>query len=789
MCKHLFSLLLLLSSAVFVTAQPLITFSGKVLNEKSIPVEGASLQVLNTNTGTFTDANGNFIIKDLPPGDYIVQISAIGYAGIEKEFSAKSNKNIVITLSEAAGQLEEVIVTAQKKEEKLQQVPFSVSALNAKQVRDYRLWNIHEITAIVPNLYSGNPGDGRNVTSIRGITSTSYDQAVTTNIDGVNQFMLDTYIGNLFDVKRIEVLRGPQGTLYGRNAMGGVINIITAPPSAQPGGFAEINIGNYGQQRYSAGFKTPVIKNKLFLGASAMYDALSGFYTNVFNNSKFDKQHSITGNYYLKWLPSSKWAVTLNAKHHDTRNNGAFSLVMGPQEALSNPYQLNQNALTTMHDNVFNASAVANYTSAAFNFTSQTSWQSDYRFYVKPIDGDFSPIDGVSIINNYGHRWNHVKVLTQEIRFTSPAYNKNPVDWTAGAYFYYEHIPNKQATHFGEDALLVGVPDKNFSILTTSTGKNFGTAVYGQASYRMNRNWEITAGLRYDLEHKNLDVLGQYLADPDPTPLFDTRPDTSATANFGALSPKISLAYHFSEEHQLYGTYSRGFRTGGLTQLSSDPSVPPLYRYKPEYSNNFEIGSKNVFLQNHLRINFDLFYSTIENAQVPSLILPDAITVTKNAGKLTSKGIELELSATPVKGLQFDYNFGFTDAHYKLLKLAENGSEVDLSGTKQIYTPGITSMFASQYSFDINKQQKIKVVLRGEWMFLGKQYFDLANSIRQDSYSLFNARLGISLKGYEVFFWGRNLSGKKYISYAYDFGAVHLGDPKTYGVTFRASFH
>ena len=150
-------------------------------------------------------------------------------------------------------QLEAVLVSAEKKEAFLQKVPLSITAISSHQVKDYRLWNSHELTAIVPNLYSASSGDERNVTGIRGIATTSYDPAVATYIDGVNQFSLDTYIPQLSDIERIEVLRGPQGTLYGRNAMGGVINIITKQPGNKLGGFAEINIGNYNQQRYYGG--------------------------------------------------------------------------------------------------------------------------------------------------------------------------------------------------------------------------------------------------------------------------------------------------------------------------------------------------------------------------------------------------------------------------------------------------------------------------------------------------------------------------------------------------------
>ena len=274
-------------------------------------------------------------------------------------------------------QLEAVTVTAEKKEELLQNIPVTVTALNGRQVQEFRLWNAKELTAIVPNLYSGNSGDERNVTSIRGITTTSYDPSVATYIDGVNQFNLDTYIPQLSDIERIEVLRGPQGTLYGRNAMGGVINIITKQPTNNTNGFVELNIGNYNHQRYSAGIRTPVVKNKLFAGASGVFNKRNGYYHNQFNNTSFDRQEAVTGNYYLKYLPAAKWAVTLNIKHQNNQNEGAFPMVNGVDEAFSNPFQLNQNAVGKMIDNTLNASLSVNHVGSRIDFTSQLAWQNN----------------------------------------------------------------------------------------------------------------------------------------------------------------------------------------------------------------------------------------------------------------------------------------------------------------------------------------------------------------------------------------------------------------------------
>ena len=291
-------LFFLLSFILANTSADSHSISGKIVDTKSIVIPGVSLHLLNTNIFAISDANGNFEIKNLLPGHYEITISAEGYATNNLNIVIIT-QNIILTvkLMVRSVQLDAVVITAEKKETSLQSTPISITAISERQVREYRLWDSKDLTAIIPNLYAANPGDGRNVTSIRGITSTSYDPAVATYIDGVNQFSLDTYIPQLFDVERIEVLRGPQGTLYGRNAMGGVINIITRQPTNKTDGFFEVSLGNYRQQRFTTGMRIPILKNKLFFGGPALYEGLKGYYLNEYTNSNFDKQHSFGGNY------------------------------------------------------------------------------------------------------------------------------------------------------------------------------------------------------------------------------------------------------------------------------------------------------------------------------------------------------------------------------------------------------------------------------------------------------------------------------------------------------------
>ncbi len=784
MCRFVVLVMLSILS-IGVAAQEKITIAGKVTDMNLQPVPFATVHLLNTTHTTRTGSAGEFSFSVFP-GKYSVHITAVGFAALTDSLnSVSAPKNFI--LHSAALQLDEVVVTAQKEEEALQQIPLSITALSSSKVREYRLWNAKDITGIIPTMYSANPGDNRNVTSIRGITTTSYDPAVATYIDGVNQFGLDTYIAELIDIERIEVLRGPQGTLYGRNAMGGVINIITKKPANELRGQTEVSFGNYGQRRLGAGLSAPLLKDKLYAGAYVLYNASKGFYDNTFTNSDYDKQSAFTGNYFVRYQPSSDWTVSLNLKHYANRNNGPFPLVFGVEEAFKNPYTLNQNAITTMHDNSLNASASVNHYGKKVNFSSQTAYQSNHRFYNDPIDGDFSPLDGMTIINNYGKAWNNVKVYTQEFRFSNAAGTASPINWSAGAFGFISDNPVKQTTRYGADAGMLGAPDTDFSTINTTRADGKGIAVYGQASYFLTPRLELTGGLRYDYEHRSQSAMSQYQKDPNPDPVFDILPDTTAEAGFRALSPKVALSYH-STDAILYGVYSQGFRAGGFTQIGQDPSSPPLYAFDPEFSSSAELGMKNTFFNKRLQTNIALFYTTVRDVQVPTLVLPEALTVTRNAGKLESRGIELELNAQPFAGFSIDYSFGYTDAQYQELKLPVEGNVVDLQGRKQLFTPDITSFTAIQYVYSPDAVLPLQLVGRLEWMYLGNRYFDLMNNLKQGANHVLNARVGIRLGNGEIMFWARNFTDSRYIGYAYDFGAVHLANPKNFGITVSSRF-
>jgi iron complex outermembrane receptor protein len=447
---------------------------------------------------------------------------------------------------------------------------------------------------------------------------------------------------------------------------------------------------------------------------------------------------------------------------------------------------VNQNALATMQDDAFNGSLSLHYRAPKWEMQAQTAYQSNYRVYDKPLDADFSPLDIISIFNNYGSDFNHVKVWTQEIRFNSRPDADRKLNWTAGTFLFNQQNPVKQATVFGEQAPLIGLPDSNFSLITTNNGRNQGIAFFGQVQYQINKRWALTAGLRYDYENRRLSVSGSYLREPAPPILIV--PDTSASKGFNAVSPKLGLEFTPAENQLLYLSYSRGFRAGGFTPLSSDPSQPPLFSYNPEYSDNVELGWKFQGWGEKLRFNAALFYTKVRDAQVPTLVLPDAFTVIRNAGEMESRGLEWELTLLPLKGLELQYNAGWAHATYKTLRLSQNGQEMNYDGNRQVFTPTQTSLVTAQYGVPVGTGGHFRFTIRGEWVLTGKQYFDLANTISQDSYSVLNLRTGITYKQYGLYVWIRNLADERYIAYAYDFGGTHLGNPRTYGMTVSARF-
>lgn len=778
-------LLCIISEAAF--SQSRFDINGRVVDSENNPIPGAVVRIINTPKSVISDAEGKFVLTDNMPGNYTLEISSLGFAikNINQVVSSHPI-SLEIQMESSAIELDEIVVASHRREDQLQTVPISVSALNQTQVREFMIWNLQDISAIVPNLFASHPGDNRVVTSIRGITTTSYEPAVVTYIDGVNQFSLDTYIAPLHDVKSIEVLRGPQGTLYGRNAMGGVINIETEKPGNTRRAFAGIDAGNFGQQRYQAGIRTPLVADKLFFGLSGLYHRHDGFFTNAFDNSRFDQRYGFVGNAFLNYLINDNWTATFNFKTNDFRNFGAFPLAGNKEEAFENPFVLNQNAKTQMIDKTRNASLSLNHYGPGIRFSSQTSYQFNHRYYDDPIDGDFSPLNLVEVINNYGDNWNQVQVFTQEFRVSSSESQSRKLNWVAGTYAFYEDDPVRQGIYFGEDFALLGMPDYDFTVISSNIGRNAGVAFYGQGSLKITDKLVATLGMRQDFERRKLTIRGEFQRG-EGVPVL-SRPDTAATVGFNALTPRFALSWKLNPNRYMHASYTRGFRVGGLTELGVSTEDIPLVEYKPEYSHNYELGLKNTFFNNRLRLNATLFYSVLTDVQLPVLLMPDAFTIVVNGGRLESRGAELEMQAIPIKNLELHYNVGYTKAVFSSIDVQDFAPVNLAENNRQIFTPEYTSMMVLQYSPDLSVDRPLKGVIRLEWSSLGRQYFNYANTVFQDPYNLINSRVGLKYEKHEFYIWGRNLLNTTYIEHGYEFGAVRLGDPRNFGISYFTRF-
>ena len=757
---------------------------GTIKTKTGAPVPSATITVLNSTMATSSDRDGQFILT-LTEGNYQLAISAVGFATQFKTVSI-SNKtviNLTVQLQATGRQLNEVLVTAEKNQQDVQKVPAAVTVLDAKQIRDYRLWDITNLTAIAPNLFTVEHGNSTssNFVNIRGVMGFSNEQAVATYVDGVYQFDYFSAPPLFNDIESIEILRGPQGTLYGRNAFGGVISITTRQPGNTPSGYAEMTFGNYGQQRYTVSLSEPIIKNKLFASGSFTYNHRGSIYYNEFTKSGFDRREDYSGNFNLRYLPSANWSLALNVKTENDNDRGSFPWVTSFEEVFSKPYQVNTNNANVEHRNNFNTSLAANYYGRDFNFTSVSSYI-DYRLYYPDggIDYDFSPLNIFSVGPDTRQH-----VYAEEMRFASPSASHNKLKWVAGAYGFIQDNHINSPTLFGSDYLQIDpTSDAPFTTTDISRGTNKGYAFFGQATYPLTKKLDFTAGIRYDHENRKLGQYTDYQKEPDP-PVLQT-PNADYQAGFHAVTPKFVLSYKIQDNMLLYGSYARGFRAGGLNTNAPTPAQVP---YQPEHSDNYEIGWKNMLFNNKLKLNLTAFYLEQHNQQISTS--HDGVNqLILNVGEMHNKGAELEITALPVKGLQIDWNASYSYARYTSLLLysADAKAVVNYKGDQPINTPPVSSMLAVQYNYDFaGSRQKLSAFVRGEYRYLDRYYFDFVNGLSQPAYSLFNGKAGITSKHFELDFWARNVSDKKYVAYG-SFGTFLLGAPRTYGTTLIAKF-
>jgi iron complex outermembrane recepter protein len=773
--------ILLAMAVLFLSALQSQSINGLIQNKKGVAIEGATIHLLNSQKFTQSNRTGNFSLSGLRPGAHTLVISSIGYSTQTSAITIFPNKTTEFhsLLQEQGTALDEVIVSGEKTDSRLQLTPIAISALNATKLKEFRVWNITDLTALAPNLFIVEHGNSAssNFFNIRGTLGYTNEQAVATYVDGVYQFEFFSAPINFNNIERVEVLRGPQGTLYGRNAFGGVVNIITKKPANKATGFVELDLGNYGQQRYSAGFNLPIIKNKLLFNVAVQRNQRGAIYSNpTLNTESFDGRKSFSASINFRYIPAENWTVDLNGKTESNNDKGAYPWVATDSIARNEPYKAFGSWANTERRQNMNGSLTLRHFGKKVNFSAMTA-VIDYRlWYPDRFDLDYSAAKLYSGNGDYNQNQ-----YTQEFRLSSPGTSKN-IQWTVGSYFFTERAKSRSQTFYESDFAVID-PQAPYSSITSGLRSNRGAAVFGQITKKLLPSLAFTAGARYDLERKERTEHNETEKDGS---IIDVSPLTADHRTFHAFTPKLTVSYTLSDRSLVYLSYAKGFRVGGFNFGATNSNNRT---YNPEKSDNYEIGWKNTLADHRLTLNLTAFFLQQKEQQVTTST-NGLDFVTLNVGDMNNIGIEAEMTAIPIKNVQIEWTAALSKAAYQKLSLFDFiiGTTKDYKGNRPIYTPAFSSMSAIQYNlpFELSKQ-KLTAFIRAEYRYLGDYFYDFQNTESQPAYGLMNARIGLTSRYGEIAFWARNLNNAQYISWG-TFGSYLLGSPRMLGISLTGRF-
>ncbi|MBV6643805.1 MAG: TonB-dependent receptor [Cyclobacteriaceae bacterium] len=780
------------------------TIQGKVQQENGMGVAYATVAILNTNRGAVTDEDGNFSLN-LSPGIHQLSVRAIGFATVVRSIDSDEIDLVEIVLEPKSQRLGQVIVTAQKTEQDIMEVPAAVTSISETKIKNAQIWSLENLNSLIPNYYSSESRVAfQQVQGIRGIQVFSENPAIATYIDGVNNLDIIANGFLLSDIDRIEVLRGPQGTLFGRNAMGGVINIITKKPTNKQAYSLETSIGNLGLQRHGFSAKLPILPNKLFFGLSGQYQYRDGFIkadtTSTPNpeaniqNTRIGDDKSWYTNMYLRWLVNNQWDITLNAKGQIDHSNASDMYVTQQlSEAIEDPDRVRIGYVGHHKRDVLNTALSIDYSTPNFRISSVSTYQ-QIGLSFEDISWPYFLAGAGSLYSSYkngafGVRGEPQQVFTQEFKINSTQ-EQSRLDYTAGV-FGFAQDAFEPTTNLASKIL--SGPFAGPIFVSLNEGVNKGVAVFGQLSYKISKQLSTTVGLRYDYEDRRNKFNDGGLTYIDGEQIASGT-DTLVMVDYSALSPKLSLAYKLNKQTNFYVSYTRGFRAGGInTQLIQGFDLT----FDPEFSDNFELGFKGLTWDQKIQLSLSAYHIRWSDIQFFSQV-DGGIYIRSNLGDARTSGVELELTAIPTKYLNLDVSYSANfSSEYKDFQLQGRlaTEPLEINGNTLANTPRYTLFIAPQYTLPLN--EKTSLVGRAELRGVGQHFTDVENNIQVQGYQTFNGRVGIVYGSYDLFFWSNNISNERVISYGSpstidalgpeDF-RVLMSPPRTYGITFTAKF-
>jgi iron complex outermembrane recepter protein len=666
----------------------------------------------------------------------------------------------------------EVTVTAQKRKERPQDVPISITTIPRQQIEDAGIRTFNDVANNVPNFKFPSTTSGRQFAfySLRGLSNSNFLSRKDTlgfYVDEV-PYEYGAFIDlDLIDLDRVEVLRGPQSTLYGRNSQAGVVNIFTRQPSNNPELRTSATYGSYNDRDLKISASAPLIKDNLLVSVAGGYRASDGFYRNTFLNESAGKQSSIAGRLQFLWKPQPDLTVSLNS-NVSAQDDGDILYT-----SRSNPFQIQNDLRGFVRNNTNTQALKVAYDAKDYRLTSVTT----RRFSIQDgeNDSDFSSADLIRA--NYGFS---DTAWTQELRVQSPSNIKTNLNWTLGAYAESSDFNAREASAYSAAAATAfGLPAAGTDLTSGQIGQKT-YAVFGQVDYKPIDPLTVTAGLRYESSDLRLSSRQRSF-----TPLGSTTPASvsgvfdNVTGSDSELLPRVALLYRFSPQTSAYASVTRGYKPGAYNYRADTPDVQ---RIQPERSWNYEIGVKQN-LGNKMSINLAAFNHSIDNYQ---LALQDSTGFFRNItnAKVGITGLELELNANPTEGLNLIAGVGVTNA--KFTNYVNPFTGIDRTGNQLPFAANLTYNLAAQYRHPTGMLGRLELV------GTGKTFFDDANQISQDPYAIVNARIGYEANDYGVYLFANNLFDTRYINSGFVFPPPNViasfGAPATYGVQVKANF-
>ena len=678
--------------------------------------------------------------------------------------------------------VQDIIVTAQRTGQSLQKVPIAVNVVSGADLTTRGITDSSALSAVVPNLSLNRNGVVVNP-YLRGVGSNGSnpndEQSVATYIDGV---YIASPLGNIFslnNIERIEVLKGPQGTLFGRNATGGVIQIITRDPSKTPGVEASVGYGSYNTLQ-GALYATTGLTPNLAIDLATTYDKnFDGYGRDTFRNVDILQREDFSIRSKLLWTPSATTEIRLSGDYNDVHSTGTdYQLAQGVIGADGvSTYPGERRTTTNFPNRAENqARGVSLKVDQDLEFArlvSISAYRRTTGTYLLDQDATPAPIVDATLSQK-------ARTISQELQLLSPKGSK--IDWLVGGYYFNGNYGYDPANLSGLGVVgLFGVPTADIF----GEQRTRSLSAYGQATVEIFADTKLTGGLRYTHERQADDgsvAIGGVTVVAPPT----------QHQGFNRLTWRVALDHQFTSNILGYVSYNRGIKSGGFNLLG--PGSPG---YRPESLDAYEIGLKTDLFDRLVRLNLAAFYYDYKDIQVQAL-QAGAINTT-NAAAAHVKGIDADITIVPSHYLTLTGGIGYADGKYTRFPNAVftppsplDGAAAlgDASGNDLQNSPRFTANAAASYTIPSSVGN---FLLSANVSYRSKTYVTPDNRLAIPGYALANASLGWTANNgvFGVRLWARNLFNKDYYASRIEqaLGDIqYLGTPRTYGATASVKF-